>query len=174
MAIFNKKTKDDTKDEVNGKAKEGGPQGKAAGKAKKAVGQAPKKESMKDLYSDTKAKKIVAKKDKDGKAVAEAKKNSIKREAIAYRTLVRPLIAEKAANMGPENKYVFAVTPNANKVEIAKAIEEVYGIKPVAVNVINVLGKKVRQGKTVGKRKDWRKAVITLPKGKTINIYEGV
>ncbi|MEA3449868.1 MAG: 50S ribosomal protein L23 [Patescibacteria group bacterium] len=88
--------------------------------------------------------------------------------------LVRPLITEKAANLGSEDKYVFAVNKNANKIEIAKAINEVYGIKPIAVNIVRVGGKKVRHGRVQGRRKDWKKAIVTLPKGKTINIYEGV
>ena len=63
---------------------------------------------------------------------------------------------------------------DSNKIEIAKAVEEIYGIKPTAVNVIKTDGKKVRRGKYTGTRKDWKKAMVTLPKGKTINIYEGV
>ncbi|MCD4761725.1 50S ribosomal protein L23 [bacterium] len=92
----------------------------------------------------------------------------------AYKILVKPLITEKAANLGSENKYVFEVSVSTNKIEIAKAINEVYGVKPVSVNIVNVGGKKVRYGRHFGKRKDTKKAIITLPKGKTINIYEGV
>jgi large subunit ribosomal protein L23 len=88
--------------------------------------------------------------------------------------LIKPLITEKAANVGSLNKYMFAVKKTANKIEVAKAINEVYGIMPDDVNIINVRGKKVRYGRIAGVRSDWKKAIITLPKGKTINIYEGV
>ena len=121
--------------------------------------------SMKELYG----KSEVTTTTKEGKKVKKERKYG-----NAYRILVKPLITEKAANLGVENKYVFAVAIDANKVEIAKAVDELYGIKPVSVNIIKMQGKKVRQGRTIGRRKDWKKAIIALPKGKTINIYEGV
>src|SRR3990167_3454723 len=62
----------------------------------------------------------------------------------------------------------------ANKIEVAKAIKEIYGIKPIGVNIMNRLGKKARYGRVSGRRKDWKKAIITLPKGETMKIYEGV
>jgi large subunit ribosomal protein L23 len=117
--------------------------------------EAVKKESMKDHFEEGKDKKAV----KDGSA---------------YKVLLKPLITEKAANLGSQNKYVFEVSIQANKIEIAKAIKEVYGIEPVSVNVVNVMGKNVRHGRINGRKRDWKKAVITLPAGKTINIYEGV
>jgi len=76
--------------------------------------------------------------------------------------------------LGALNKYVFAVAKNTNKIEVAKAIKEIYGIKPVGVNVIRMSGKKARYGRISGRRKDWKKAIITLPKGETIKVYEGV
>src|SRR3989339_245051 len=92
----------------------------------------------------------------------------------AYKVLIKPLITEKAASFGVNNKYIFEVSKDANKIEIVKAINEVYGVSPIKVNIVNKLGKKVRSGRIMGQRKNWKKAVITLPKGKTINIYEGV
>ncbi|MCG2691137.1 50S ribosomal protein L23 [Candidatus Parcubacteria bacterium] len=76
--------------------------------------------------------------------------------------------------MNAENKYIFEVAKKANKIEIAKAVIEVYGIKPVSVNIIKMQGKKTRYGKIAGKRKDWKKAVVTLPEGESIKVYEGV
>jgi large subunit ribosomal protein L23 len=123
------------------------------------------KVSMKDLYNN--AETVV--KTKDGK------KEKVERKfGQAYRVLVKPLVTEKAANLGVLNKYVFEINTSANKIEVAKAIKEIYGILPINVNIIKVLGKKVRSGRMTGKRKGWKKAVITLPAGKTINIYEGV
>lgn len=134
-----------------------------------------KKSSMKDLYEDKDKQKSEKSKESSVKAVATAKTDKTDAKlGNAYQILVRPLITEKAANLGSEDKYVFAVNKNANKIEIAKAINEVYGIKPIAVNIVRVGGKKVRHGRVQGRRKDWKKAIVTLPKGKTINIYEGV
>lgn len=118
--------------------------------------------SMKDVYAKDEAAK------KESKPAGERKFGS------AYRILVKPLVTEKASVAGAENKYIFEVANNANKVEVAKAIKEVYGIAPTKVNIVCVLGKKSRYGKTQGKRKDWKKAIITLPEGKSIKVYEGV
>lgn len=120
---------------------------------------AAKKASTKDLYPEKKEAAVVGAGRKFGNA---------------YKVLIKPLITEKAGIMNAENKYVFEVANNSNKIEVAKAVREVYGIQPVNVNIIKVLGKNTRQGRTSGKRKDWKKAIVTLPKGQSIQIYEGV
>jgi len=66
------------------------------------------------------------------------------------------------------------VAPKTNKIEVAKAVKEIYGVKPVRVNMIKMAGKQARYGRISGRRKDWKKAIITLPSGQTIKIYEGV
>ena len=76
--------------------------------------------------------------------------------------------------MVSDNKYLFEVSPKANKVEIKKAVQAVYGVSPVKVNIINLSGKKIRYGKVRGKTKDKKKAIITLKQGETIEVYEGV
>ncbi|KKP91530.1 MAG: 50S ribosomal protein L23 [Parcubacteria group bacterium GW2011_GWA2_36_10] len=88
--------------------------------------------------------------------------------------LLRPVISEKATFANSLNQYVFAVNNKANKVEIKKAIKAVYGVMPQAVNVINELGKNVRVGRRFGKRKNTKKAIVTLKKGDSITIYEGI
>lgn len=121
--------------------------------------------SMKDLYGEAEA----------GKAKPTAVPG--KRESAhgqSYNIIMKPLITEKVSGLGALNKYVFAVAKNANKIEVAKAIKEIYGLKPVGVNVIRMSGKKARYGRISGRRKDWKKAIITLPPGQTIKIYEGV
>jgi large subunit ribosomal protein L23 len=119
---------------------------------------------MKDIYGSP-----VAAKTKD------AKKGTTRAPyGNAYRILIKPLVTEKVSNLGVLNKYVFAVAKEANKIEVAKAIKEIYGVKPVGVNMINRLGKKARYGRISGWRKDWKKAIVTLPQGQTIKIYEGV
>lgn len=92
----------------------------------------------------------------------------------AYRVIVRPLITEKAAKMNASGKYVFAVALDANKISVAKAIATLYGVKPLRVNMVRQEGKVVQRGRTTGKRKDWKKAIVSLPKGSTITVYEGV
>lgn len=93
---------------------------------------------------------------------------------LAYRILLAPVQSEKAARLGSENQYVFSVASTANKIEIKEAIFRVYGVRPVAVNIIRLPRKTVRYGKNIGKEKMRVKAVVTLPRGKTISIYEGV
>ena len=117
---------------------------------------------MKDLYQN-----------KEVKSAGNSDKKETK-AGNAYRVLVRPLITEKATHQGVENKYIFEVALKANKIEVAKAIKEVYGVKPLAVNIIRNLGKNVRYGRMTGKRKDWKKAIVTLSQGETIKVYEGV
>lgn len=97
-----------------------------------------------------------------------------KKTADAYKILSKPLVTEKATHLGESNKYVFEVAPDANKIEIKKAIFDVYGKNPLAVNIIKIKGKKIRYGKTSGKRKNRKKAIVTLRPGEMIKIYEGV
>ena len=137
---------------------------KSAQTAQATEPQAAAPASMKELYGSS-----------QGKAVSPAKKGEPARPAInASRILIKPLVTEKATNLGALNKYVFAVDAAANKIEVAKSVYAVYGIKPVGVRIVNVLGKTIRYGRVRGRRKNWKKAIITLPAGKTINIYEGV
>lgn len=114
--------------------------------------------SMKDLYAEN----------------DKGKKNSKKFSGQAYRILVKPMITEKATNLNSENQYVFMVDINANKIEVSKAIEEVYGVRPISVNIIKMKGKRVNRGRISGRRKDFKKAIITLKKGESIAVYEGV
>jgi len=104
-------------------------------------------------------KKVVSKKAKTGDA---------------YRILVRPIISEKALTAETLGSYTFEVALGASKVAIKQVINQVYGVMPKTVRVMNVEGKKVRFGRKFGKRKSWKKAIVTLPKGRTINIHEGV
>ncbi len=92
----------------------------------------------------------------------------------AYKVLIKPLITEKAAYLKSENKYLFQVNIKATKNEIKKAIFHVYGLWPQDINVINLKGKKVRYGKSQGTTKNKKKAIVTLKKGESIEIYEGV
>jgi len=92
----------------------------------------------------------------------------------AYRVLVKPLVTEKASSLSAAGKYLFVVNPKMNKVEIKKAVRAIYKVEPIKINIANFSGKSVRYGRTAGKTKDWKKAVVTLKPGDKIEIYEGV
>lgn len=92
----------------------------------------------------------------------------------AYRVLSKPLVTEKGTYLGVQDKYIFEVATRTNKIEIKKAIKALYGVSPVSVNIINLSGKNVRYGRSRGRTKDKKKAIITLSKGQSLEIYEGV
>ena len=85
--------------------------------------------------------------------------------------LIRPLITEKTTELMAEGKYVFVVDKNANKIEIAKAVKEVFDVKVDKVNTIKVKGKTKRLGRTSGKRPDYKKAIVKLVAGETIEFF---
>ncbi len=107
--------------------------------------------------------------------VRVAKKSDKKKQTIqAYRVLLKPVISEKATIGASINKYTFEVAVDANKVEIKKAIEVVYNVVPKSVTIVNQRGKYVRFGKYSGVTKRVKKAIITLKKGDSIKLYEGI
>jgi large subunit ribosomal protein L23 len=111
-------------------------------------------------------KKVVKSEVKDGKTKGKTQQ--------AYRVLIKPLITEKASALAALNKYVFAVDPAMNKIEVKKAIRAVYNVDPIKVNISNFSGKQVRYGRIRGKTKSWKKAIVTLKAGDKIEVYEGV
>lgn len=88
--------------------------------------------------------------------------------------IVRPVITEKSVGMMEENKYVFRVKLDANKIEIKKAVEEIFKVKAVDVKTMRVKGKKKRMGRYEGRTSDWKKAIVTLQDGDSIEIFEGL
>ncbi len=88
--------------------------------------------------------------------------------------IVRPLISEKSSDLMEDNKYTFVVSGKANKIEIKRALEEIFGVKVKAVNTANFKGKRKRLGRyPMGKQPSWKKAVITLAEGsKQIELFE--
>ena len=131
-----------------------------------------KEQLQKKVRQDVPAEKSVV---KDAPASAKGGKDkSVKTHSIAYKVLVHPLVTEKSAVAESLNKYCFIVSGSATKIQVKKAVEEIYGVKPLAVNMANVQGRRVRFGKNMGRRSDFKKATVTLPKGKSISIHEGV
>lgn len=110
------------------------------------------------------SKKTVEKKQKKGKMV----------RPLTTRVILAPLVTEKAARLGSLQTYVFQVARSATRVEIAKAFKDLYGVQPTRVNVVNLRAEPVHFGRIFGKRAAWKKAMVTVPKGKEIQIYEGV
>lgn len=85
----------------------------------------------------------------------------------------RPLITEQGAAMREQhNQYYFQVAPEANKHEIKQAVEHFFGVKVTQVRTMNYRGKNKRMGRFMGKRADWKKAVVTLAQGDTIDLFE--
>lgn len=92
-----------------------------------------------------------------------------------YDIIRRPIITEKATTAKESNnKITFAVDPRAGKNEIKKAVEEVFKVKVEKVNILNIKGKVKRIGRSEGKRPDWKKAIATLKKGDTIEVFDQV
>ena len=94
----------------------------------------------------------------------------------AYHHLIKgPIITEKTHAMREAaNKVTFRVAVKANKIEIRKAIEELFKVKVLGVNTVRVRGKAKRMGKTEGMRPDWKKAIVTLAPGEKIPGLEGL
>lgn len=133
------------------------------------------------------SKKVDAKKEtKESKSVAADSTKEVVKKAPdanigsgrdtkdAYRVLVRPLVTEKSTLMASHGKYVFSVDPKTNKIEVKKAIEALYGVKVDGVNILNQRGKVVFFAGKMGKRKNVKKAIVTLAKGQKITVFEGV
>jgi len=94
----------------------------------------------------------------------------------AYDIIKRPVITEQSMAETANKKYVFEVAKDANKIEIAKAIEEIFGVKVAKVNTLNVQGKEKQQGRfPAGRRASWKKAMVTLTAdSKSIEIFENM
>ena len=89
--------------------------------------------------------------------------------------ILAPVITEKSVIAMADKKYTFRVANNTNKIEIAKAIEEIFGVKVAKVNTISMKGKKRRMGRFEGYTSDWKKAVVTLTEdSKTIEFFDGL
>ncbi|MDX9703331.1 MAG: 50S ribosomal protein L23 [Candidatus Auribacterota bacterium] len=84
--------------------------------------------------------------------------------------LIEPVISERTTYLNEINKYVFVVQKNANKIEVKHAVEKLFNVKVDKVNIVNVQGKRKRRRFKIGKRPDWKKAIITLQEGQKIEL----
>lgn len=88
--------------------------------------------------------------------------------------ILRPLLTEKSTALREElNKFCFEVRSNANRKEVKRAVEETLNVKVAKVHILNVLGKTKRLNRYVGKRSDWKKAIVTLKEGEKLDLFEG-
>ena len=91
-----------------------------------------------------------------------------------HQTIIRPVMTEKtSARYHERGEYTFEVAPDANKAAIRQAIERLFGVKVTGVWTSNVRGKGRRVGTTLGRRPHWKKAIVTLRSGDTIDVFEG-
>ena len=86
--------------------------------------------------------------------------------------LIKPIVTEKSTALMEEGKYTFQVPLNVTKIEIRQAVEQVFNVKVQAVNTMRYEGKMKRLGRTQGRRSDWKKAIVTLKPGETIELFE--
>jgi large subunit ribosomal protein L23 len=92
-----------------------------------------------------------------------------------HQIIRRPLITEKGTELKDRaNQYLFEVAPDANKIEIKRALESLFRVKVLHVRTLSVKGKEKRVGRFVGCTSDWKKAVATLKEGDSIEFFEGV
>ncbi len=93
---------------------------------------------------------------------------------IQYDIIRRPLITEKTTiQKETSNQVSFEVDRRANRVEIKKAVEKIFSVRVAGVRTMQIKGKTKRRGRIVGKRKDWKKALVTLGPGERIDFFEG-
>jgi large subunit ribosomal protein L23 len=85
--------------------------------------------------------------------------------------LLAPVVSEKSYGLLDEGKYTFLVDPKADKVQIRQAVEQIFGVKVVGVNTINRPGKRKRTRYGYGKRKDTKRAIVSLAEGERIDIF---
>ena len=93
-----------------------------------------------------------------------------KKAGRAFAVLESPHITEKATILAEQNKYVFKVSPNSNKIEIKKAIEGLYGVDVIDVKIINMHRRRRRLGRQRGWKKGYKKAIVRIKKGQKIEI----
>ncbi|MGE3268330.1 MAG: 50S ribosomal protein L23 [Chloroflexota bacterium] len=92
----------------------------------------------------------------------------------AHQILVRPVVTEKNTALNEVGKYCFEVALPSNKIEIKRAVEEVFNVHVTGVNIIKVPGKVRRMGRHSGTTRTWKKAIVTLAPGEQIDLFQGV
>ena len=136
--------------------------------SKKQIPKAPKRSTQK--VSDGKVGEKVEEKKEESKKDEAPKVVVLKESRIAWRILREPHVTEKSADLTKLNKYVFKVIGNPSKPEVKKAIEETHGVHVEKVAKISLPGKKRRRGRHIGWKPGYKKAIVTLRKGESIEV----
>ncbi len=89
------------------------------------------------------------------------------------RILKRPIVTERSTILGETGRYVFEVDTNASKHDIARAVEWAFDVRVVKVNTLKIPGKTKRYGRRPSKQPDWKKAIVSLAAGDSIQLFEG-
>lgn len=92
----------------------------------------------------------------------------------AYEVLKRPIVTEKTTLQGEQGRYTFEVDPRANKHQVKEAVEKIFDVDVVSVNIIKMPGKGRRYGRHVSKPHPWKKATVKVAEGQSIGFFEGV
>ena len=139
-----------------------------------------KEEAEKAKKAEEKSEKVSVAKTEAKSASKKTEKKVEKKETAAaakttnakfsYDAIKQPHISEKASYLGEKNQYTFEISPNYNKKEIKDAVEGIYNVNVLSVNMIKIPPKKRRLGKTEGFRKSYKKAVVTVKEGQKIEI----
>ena len=87
--------------------------------------------------------------------------------------LIRPVVSEKSYHQITENRYTFRVHPDAHKTQVRQAVEELFDVKVTSVNIVQMPAKPKRRGMIKGTKPGWKKAIVELKAGDTIEIFEG-
>jgi large subunit ribosomal protein L23 len=108
------------------------------------------------------------------KVEAPAKRSAKVLSELARAVALAPLMTEKTAHLSGSSVYAFRVASDANRVAVAKAFREMYGVLPTRVNVLRVHGKEKRFGRTAFRQSDWKKVYISVPTGTTLDLFATV
>jgi large subunit ribosomal protein L23 len=138
-------------------------------KRKKQVEKA-KKTTEKKPWPGRPAKVSAAKETKEKPVAVEPQKAKKHEKGFSYEAIKQPHISEKASYLAEKDQYIFEILPNYNKNEIKKAVEGLYGVDVLSVNMIKIPAKKRRLGRTEGFRKAYKKAVVKIKEGQKIEI----
>jgi large subunit ribosomal protein L23 len=135
--------------------------------------------SKKFEHDPKRAPKQAAPAKDDGKKAEKADAPALKKGTLAkehggasWGTLIEPVLTEKASREQALGKYQFMVAVGVNKAQVAAAVRDLYGVKPVSVRMIGNKGKNVRFGRFRGRQKDTKKAIVTLKPGESLSAFE--
>lgn len=121
---------------------------------------------------EKKEEKKAAEEKKEAPEKIEMRAEAVARPSALSNIISRPFLSEKSSLLSEQSKFVFEVDRGANKKQIAEALKAIYGIKPLTVRVMKILGKSVHYGRNLGQTKARKKAIASFPAGTKIDVYK--